>query len=48
MHVINKSFNKVFQKKTLVIKILNVGGRVGVNNSFAGHNSTTVRNILMI
>ena len=48
--------NQVFQRKTLVIKMMNVGrqagrrvvGRTGVNNSFLEQNSTTVRNIFMI
>ena len=46
------SGKQIFQRKTLVIEMMNVGGRaigqVGVNNSFPKHNSTTVRNILMI
>ena len=48
--------NQVFRRKNLVMKMMNVGGRVGgrsvgradVNNSFPEHNSATVRNILMI
>ena len=47
-------FNQVFQRKNLVIK-MNVGahrgkvvGRAGINNLFHEHNSSTVRNILMI
>ena len=38
--------NQVFRRKNLVIKMMNVGGRVGVNNSFPEHNSATVRNIV--
>ena len=36
-------FNQVFGRKNLVIKMMNVGGRVGVNNSFPEHNSATVK-----
>ena len=45
-------FNPVFQRRALVIKMMNVGGRVfgraGVNVSFPKHNSATIRNILMV
>ena len=44
MHIVNQ----VFRRKTLVNKMMNVGGRAGVNNSFPEHNSATVRNILTI
>ena len=47
--------NRVFQRKTLVIELMNVGeragrrrdsvGRTDVNFSFPEHNSATVRNI---
>ena len=40
--------NQVFRRKNLVIKMMNVGGRADVNNSFLEHNSATVRNILTI
>ena len=53
LHYISDAiFNKVFRRKTLVIIMMNVGGRAvcraGVNNSFPEHNSATVRNISMI
>ena len=38
--------NQAFRRKNLIIKMMNVGGRVGVNNSFPEHNSATVRNIV--
>ena len=34
--------------KTLVIKLMNVGRRAGVNISFLEYKSATVRDILMI
>ena len=44
--------NELFRRKTLVIKMINVGGRAvgraGVNNSFPEHNSAIIRNILTI
>ena len=46
--MMHPAFNQVFRRKNLVIKMLNVGGRAGVDNSFPEHNSATIRNILMI
>ena len=42
------SFMGILCRKNLVITMMNVGGRAGVNNSFPEHNSETVRNILTI
>ena len=44
--------DQVFHRKTLVIKMMNVGGRaiglLRVNILFPEHNYATVRNILMV
>ena len=50
--MIDSIFNQVFQRKILVIKMMNVGGRVGwwagVNHWFPEYNSAAVKNILTI